>query len=83
MALVKTDLSCVAQTGAGKVFTYVSTADNIAVVAAPGYFGGVVPDGVVNDGDLCWVKAADSNALLQFTATTNPVNIDLIAVPVA
>jgi hypothetical protein len=57
MALIRTDMNLVASGGYGKVWTYVTAADNIAAVKAAGYFNTMNAQLAVND--RIHVKASD------------------------
>ena len=57
MALVRTDMNLVASGGYGKVWTYVTTADTIALVKAAGYFNSMQAQLSIND--RIHVKATD------------------------
>lgn len=57
MALIRTDMNLVASGGYGKVWTYVTTADNIAAVKAAGYFNSMQAQLSIND--RIHVKATD------------------------
>ena len=57
MALVRTDMNLVASGGYGKVWTYVTTVDTIALVKAAGYFNSMQAQLSIND--RIHVKATD------------------------
>ena len=98
MSLVRSNLSCLYNVGVvgggtngvfSKKWGYKvgpagsdDVADNLADIAAAAYFGDVVVEGVINDGDRILIQAADGIAEGIFAATGDATTIAITAVDV-